>query len=53
MLNIPARKATEIARPPKISGVAYSRVFEIGPKNCDGVPEMVDGSKIAPLNSEE
>jgi len=31
--------------------VAFSSVLQIGPKNCEGVPEAVAGSKTAPLNS--
>ncbi len=53
MLNIPARNATEIPSPPKISGVAASSVLLIGPKNWVGVPLMVAGLKIAPSNSAE
>jgi hypothetical protein len=52
MLNRPARNASATERPAHISGVALSRVSEIGPRICVRLPEEnVAGSTMAPSNS--
>jgi hypothetical protein len=52
MLKSPARKASPTARPPRISGVALTKVSDSGPRMPDRVPfEAVAGSKTAPSNS--
>ena len=49
MLNRPARNASPTERPPRISGVALTRVSEIGPKMPRIVPLLAWlGLKIAP-----
>jgi hypothetical protein len=49
MLNRPARNASPTPRPPRISGVALTRVSEMGPRMPASVPlAAVFGLKIAP-----